>query len=82
MGRLGGKAKESRLRLFGHVRGRDKEYISKRMQRTAISGKKKRGSLERRNLNEIKKDMMETGSTEKDALNGTNWRKKVRCGIP
>ncbi|KAF7648219.1 hypothetical protein LDENG_00160170 [Lucifuga dentata] len=41
--RLGDKAREARLRWFGHVQRRDARYIERRMLKMELPGNRKRG---------------------------------------
>ena len=47
-GRLGGKAREARLRWFGHVQRRDSGHIGRRMLEMELPGRRQRGRPKRR----------------------------------
>ena len=47
-GRLGDKAREARLRWFGHVQRRDSGDIGRRMLEMELPGRRPRGRPERR----------------------------------
>ena len=55
--RLGMKMREGRLRWYGHVMRRDREYVGKKMIEIELPGKRKRGRLKRRFLDVVKEDM-------------------------
>ena len=55
--RLGMKMREGRLRWYGHVMRRDKEYVERKMIEMELPGKKKRGRPKRRFLNLVKENM-------------------------
>ncbi|MCJ8736401.1 hypothetical protein PDJAM_G00257500 [Pangasius djambal] len=44
VGRLGDKVREARLRWFGHVQRREREYIGRRMLDMELPGRRRRGS--------------------------------------
>ena len=54
---LGMKMREGRLRWYGHVMRRDKEYVGRRAMKMELLGKRKRGRLKRRFLDVVKEDM-------------------------
>lgn len=56
------KAREARLRWFGHVR-RDKEYVGRRMLDKGLPGRRKRGRPKRRFMDAVKGDMLVVGVT-------------------
>ena len=80
--RLGMKMRESRLRWYGHVMRRDKEYLGRKMIEMELPGKRKRGRPKRRLLNLVKEDMKEVGAKETDVEDRTVWRQTIRCGYP
>ena len=55
--RLGMKMREGRLRWYGHVMRRDKEYVARKMIEMELPGKRRRGRPKRRFLNLVKEDM-------------------------
>ena len=56
-GRLGGKAREARLRWFGHVQRRYSGYIGRRMLEVELPGRRQRGRPKSRYMNAVKEDM-------------------------
>ena len=63
---LGMKMREGRLRWYGHVMRREKEYIGRKMIEMELLEKRKRGRPKRRFLNLVKKDMRKVGVKETD----------------
>ena len=55
--RLGMKIREGRLRWYGHVMGRDQEYVGIKMIEMELPGKRKREKPKRRFLNLVKEGM-------------------------
>ena len=51
------KIREGKLRWYGHVMRRDKEYVGKREMEMELPGTRKRGRRKRRFLDVVKKDM-------------------------
>ena len=80
--RLGMEMREGRLRLYGHVMRRDKEYIGKKMIEMELPKKRKKGRPKRRFLNLVKEDMGKVGAKETDVEDRTVWRKIICCGNP
>ena len=68
MGRFGEKTREARLRCYGHVLRKDYGYIGRRMLRTELPGKRKRGRPNRRFMDVVKEDMAEVEVTEEDTV--------------
>ena len=69
--RLGMKMREGRLRLYGHVVRRDKEYVGRKMIEMELLGKRKRGRPKRRFLEVVKEDLGEVGTKETDVEDRT-----------
>ena len=68
VGRFGEKTREARLRWYGHVLRKDYGYIGRRMLRTELPGKRKRGRPKRRFMDVVKEDMAEVEVTEEDTV--------------
>ena len=79
---FGDKAREARLRWFGHVQRRDSEYIGRRMLRLELPGRRPRGRPKRRFMDVVKEDMKVVGVKEKEAEDRVRWRQMIRCGDP
>ena len=79
---FGDKARETRLRWFGHVKRRDEAYVGRRMLEMDLPGRRKRGRPKRRYMDVMKEDMIEIGVTEEDAEDRVRWRRMIRCGDP
>ena len=80
--RLEMKMREVKLRWYGHVMRRDKEYVGKKIIELELPGKRKRGRQKRRFLNLVKEDMREDGAKETDVKDSMVWRQIIRCGYP
>ena len=63
--RLGMEIKEGRLRWYGHVMRRDKEYVGRKMIEVELPGKRRRRRPKRRFLDVVKEDMGEVGAKER-----------------
>ena len=82
---LGMKMREGRLRWYGHVMGRDQEYIGRKMIEMELLGKRKRGRpkiFRSRFLDVVKEDMGKVGMNETNVEHRTIWRKMICCGYP
>ena len=80
--RLGMKMREGRLRWYGHVMRRDKEYLERKMIEMELPGKRRRGIPKRRFLDVVKEDMREVGAKETGVEDRTVWRQIICCGYP
>ncbi|KAF3697499.1 hypothetical protein EXN66_Car013179 [Channa argus] len=73
--------REDRLRWFGHVQRRNCEYISRRMLRLELPGRRSRGRAKRRFMDVVREDMKLVGVREEDAEDRVRWRHMIRCGV-
>ena len=78
--RLGMKMREGRLRWYGHVMRRDKEYVGRKMMEMELPGKRKKGRPKRRFLDVVKEDMGEVGAKETNVEDREVWRMMIHCG--
>ncbi|KAJ8720388.1 hypothetical protein PYW07_012431 [Mythimna separata] len=60
------KLQECRLRWYGHIMRRLREYVGQRCMDMAVLGAKSRGRPRKRWLDVVKSDMRANGLTEKD----------------
>ncbi|KAK3575294.1 hypothetical protein QTP86_023415 [Hemibagrus guttatus] len=82
VGHLGDKVREARLRWFGHVQRREREYIGRRMLDMELPGRRQRGRPKRRYMDGINEDMKLVGASVEDAEDRDRWREMIRCGDP
>ena len=78
VGEISKKVKESRLKWYGHVSGREDEYVGKRVMGMEVPGKRRRGRPKRRWLDNIRNDLSERGLSEEDAQDRPRWRRLIR----
>lgn len=79
---FGGKAREARLRWFGHVLRRDSGYIGQRMLTMDLPGRRRRGRPQCRFLDVVREDMVMAGVTVEDTGDRMRWRQMILCGDP
>ena len=72
--RLRMKMREGRLRWYGHVMRRDKEYVGRKMMEMELPENRERGRPKRRFLNLVKEDMRKVGAKKKYVKDRTVWR--------
>ena len=82
VGKIGDKAREARLRWYGHVQRREEEYVGRKVMRMDLPGRRKRGRPKRRFMDAIKEDMRVVGAMEEDVGDRSKWRQLIRCGDP
>ena len=76
---LGMKMREGRLRWYGQVMRRDKEYVGRRVMGMELPGKRKRG---RKIFRFSKRRYGESWCKGEDIENRTFRRNMIRCGCP
>ena len=52
------------------------------MLRMELPGKRKRGTPQRRFMDDVREEMAEVEVTEEDTEDRNNWRRKIPCGDP
>ena len=81
-GRFKEKAREARLRWFGHVQRRESGYIGRRMLAMELPGRRQIGRPKRRFMDAVREDMQVVGARVEDTENRVRWRTLIRCGNP
>jgi len=81
-GRLGEKAREARLRWFGHVQRRDSGCVGRRMLEMELPGRRQRGRPKRRYMDAVREDMQIVGIRVEDAENRERWKSMICYGNP
>ena len=77
------KAREQRLRWYGHVMRQDKDAVARyAMEMEVKEGKRSRGRPKLRWEDVINKDMKEIKTTKEKALDRKNWRKRIHVADP
>ena len=76
------KARESRLRWFGHVCRREEENHVKKAMMEKVKGKRSRGRQRLRWKDVIERDMRELNVRQADAENRARWRRVTRAADP
>ena len=65
-----------------HVLRKDAGYIGRRMLAMELPGKRKRGRPKRRFMDALREDMTAVEVMEEDAMERTEWRRRIRCSDP
>ena len=76
------KAREARLRYYGHVVRREEEEPIKKVQSMPIPGRRKVGRQRIRWMDVVRRDMREVGLGEGDAGDRNRWRRLTRAADP
>ena len=76
------KAREARLRYYGHVMRREEEEPISRAKSMPVIGRRSVGRQRIRWMDVIKRDMVEVGLEEGDARDRKRWRKLTRAADP
>uniref|UniRef100_A0AAR2KNM1 Taxilin alpha n=1 Tax=Pygocentrus nattereri TaxID=42514 RepID=A0AAR2KNM1_PYGNA len=77
---FGDKAREARLRWFGHVLRRNSGDIGQRMLEMELLGRRRRGRPQRRFMDVVKVDMEMVGVKAEEAVDRARWRQMICCG--
>ncbi|XP_066974234.1 uncharacterized protein [Macrobrachium rosenbergii] len=73
------KAKEDRLRYYGHVIRREEVEPIKRAKNMPVMGRRSVGRQRIRWMDVVRRDMGEVGWREEDSMNRNRWRKLTRA---
>lgn len=76
------KAKQEKLRWFGHVLRREEDNPVKKAWREPIKGKRSRGRQRIRWRDGVERDMRELNLTEGDAQDRVLWRQRIQVADP
>ena len=76
------KAREARLRYYGHVARREEEEPIRRAKDMPVIGRRSVGRQRIRWRDVIRRDMGEVGLEERDARDRKKWRKLTRAADP
>ena len=80
--KLEDKLRNARLRWYGHIKRREKDYVGKRMMEMVVPGIRKRKRPKRRWMDFVREDMERVGARERDEVDRVKWRLLSRCGDP
>ena len=80
--KLGDKPLNARLRWYGHVKKRKKDYAKKKDDGVAVPGRRKRGGPRRRLMDLVREDMERVGARKGDEADRLKWRILSCCGDP
>ena len=72
------KARQARLRWYGHLRRMNEESAPKKIWRMEIEGKRPRGRPQKRWMENVKEDMGLAGLRDEDTQRRTYWRSKIQ----
>ena len=75
------RAREARLRWYGHVMRREPDHILKAVWNTTVEGRS-RGRQRIRLKDVVDRDMREVGARANKWENRANWRKRCRAADP
>ena len=71
------RCRKARLRLFGHVKRRDQEYVGRKTLEVVPPGRKKRGRPKQRWMDYVNRDTRAIGTTKDEVHDRTGWRRIV-----
>ena len=76
------KARESRMRWYGHVVRRDEDDLIRSAKEMAVEGRRSRGRQRIRWSDVVERDMKCLGLEQAEAMNRNIWRQKTRAADP
>ena len=82
VGQISRKAREARLRWYGHVKRREDAYVGRRVLEMELPEERKVGRPKRRFMDAVLEGMTEVGVKEGNIHDRSNLRRKIRCGDP
>ena len=80
--KVGDKLRNPRIRWYGHVKSRKKDYVGKRMMEMAVPCRRKRRRPKRRWMDLMREDMERVGASDGDKVDRVKCRVLSRCGDP
>ena len=80
--KLGDKLRNARLRWYGHIKRREKDYVGKRLMEMAVPGRRKRERPRRRWIDLAREDMKRVGAKDGDEVDRIKRKMLSRCGGP
>ena len=69
--------RKARLRWFGHVKGRDQDYVGRKTLEMVPPGRRKRGRPKQRWMDCVNRDMRAIGTTKDEVHDRTGWKRIV-----
>ena len=76
------RAREARLRWYGHVMRREQDNILKRVWLAPVEGRRSRGRQRIRLRDAVERDMRAVGVRDNEWEDRANWRRKCRAADP
>ena len=80
--KIGEKAREARLRYFGHVKRREDDEPVKKAMLMPVTGRRSVGRQRVRWRDVLKRDMNELECREEDAMDRSRWKRITRAADP
>ena len=71
------RCRKAHLMWFGHVKGRDQDYVGRKTLETLPPGRRDRGSPKQRWMDCGNRDMRAIGTTKDEVHDRTGWRRIV-----
>ena len=75
VGEISKKVQESSLKWYGHVLRREEECVGKRVMVIEVPWKRRRGSLKRKWLDNIRNDLSERELSGDETQCRSNWKR-------